>query len=317
MSKPDVFAGIDISQARLETALTEGGLVCSEEFAHGHDLAGLAQLVEVLKNRRVRLVVLEPSGGLERDVVAALIAAGVPVVVKNGRQIRAFARSVGLLAKTDKIDARVLAYFADRIRPDVRAIPGEAVQELDALTTRRRQILEMLTMEQNRLSRAKPNVAAQIRAHIEYLRGQLAAAEAEIKDRVEASPVWQAASEVLMSIPCVGPVLTFTVLAELPELGTLPHQIVTRLVGVAPLNWDTGQLRGTRRIQGGRVCPRNVLYMAATVGIRWNPVLRATYDRLRRNGKPHKVALVACMRKLVIIMNAMLRDGRHWQPAAV
>jgi len=317
MSNPELFAGIDISERRLETALTRDGLHCAEEITHRYDPAGVAELISVLADKRVGLVVVEPSGGLERDIVSALVSAAIPVVVINGRRVRNFARSMGLLAKTDKIDARVLAAFGERVRPAVRAIPGEDVQELDALTSRRRQILEMIGMERSRLDRAKQNVAPSIRAHIDYLQGQQKRVEAEIQQRIEASPAWQTANELLMSIPAVGPILSATILGELPEIGSVPAEVITRLVGVAPINCDTGEHRGKRRIQGGRVAVRNVLFMATTCGIRWNPVLRDCYERLRRNGKPHKVAMVACMRKLLVIMNAVLRDGQPWQLAPV
>jgi len=313
MSTQDLYVGIDVAQDSLETALTVGDQVISERFTHPHDHAGLATLVEALRTRSVKLVVLEPSGGLERDVVASLAAAGVPVVVINGRRIRSFARSLGLLAKTDKIDAGVLAIFAERIQPEVRPLLSEEVQELDALTTRRRQVIEMINMERSRLSRAKRNVRPRIQQHIDYLTAELKDADSEIKRRIEGSELWQAESEILMSVPAVGPVLSSTILAELPELGRVSKQVIARLVGVAPINCDTGKHRGTRRIQGGRAGPRAALYMAVSCGRRWNPVLRDLYERQRGLGKPHKVAMVACMRKLIIILNAMLRDSTNWQ----
>lgn len=313
MSTRDVYVGIDVAEDSLETALTVGEQVICERFRHAHDVAGLAALTEVLRTRGIKLVVVEPSGGLERDVVANLAAAGIPVVVINGRRIRSFARSMGLLAKTDKIDAGVLAIYGERIQPQIRPLASEEVQELDALTTRRRQVIEMINMERSRLSRAKRNVAGKIRDHISYLTGELKDAEAEIRVRIEGSPLWQAESEILMSVPAVGPVLSSTLLAELPELGHVSKQVIGRLVGVAPINWDTGKQRGKRRIQGGRVAVRCTLYMAVTCGRRWNPVLRDFYERQRGCGKPHKVAMVACMRKLIIILNAMIRDGTTWQ----
>jgi transposase len=316
MSTRDVYVGIDIAEDSLETALTVGDQVICERFTHVHDDAGLAALTEVLRKGSVKLVVVEPSGGLERDVVASLAAAGVPVVVINGRLIRSFARSMGLLAKTDKIDAGVIAIFAERMRPKVRPLPSEAVQELDALTTRRRQVIEMINMERSRVSRAKRNVSPAIRDHISYLTAELKATEAEIQRRIETSELWQVDSEILMSVPAVGPVLSSTILAELPELGHVSKQVIARLVGVAPLNCDSGKHRGTRRIQGGRVAVRCTLYMAVSCGRRWNPVLRDLYERQRSLGKPHKVAMVACMRKLIIILNAMVRDGTTWQQQA-
>jgi len=312
MSTRDLFVGIDVAENSLESALTAGDQVISERFTHLHDGAGLVALVEALQTRSVKLVVLEPSGGLERDVVASLAAAGIPVVVINGRRIRSFARSLGLLAKTDKIDAGVLAIFAERIQPEVRPLASEEVQELDALTTRRRQVIEMINMERSRLSRAKRNVAPRIKQHIAYLIAEREDAESEIQRRIEASELWLAERELLMSAPAVGPVLSSTILAELPELGHVSKQVIARLVGVAPINCDTGKHRGTRRIQGGRAGVRGTLYMAVISGRRWNPVLRELYERHRAIGKPHKVAMVACMRKLIIILNAMLRDRSDW-----
>jgi transposase len=319
MSTRDVYVGIDVAEDSLEIAITVGDQVICERFTYAHDGAGLTALTELLRTRETKLVVLEPSGGVERDVVASLAAAGIPVVVINGRRIRSFARSMGLLAKTDKIDAGVLAIFAERMKPQVRPLPGEAVQELDALTTRRRQLIEMINMERSRLRRAKQNVAPKIRDHVTYLNNELKGADAEIRRRIEASEIWQVGSGLLKSAPAVGPVLSSTILGELPELGLVSKQVIARLVGVAPINCDTGKHRGTRRIQGGRAGVRSALYMAVSCGRRWNPVLRELYERQRSRGKPHKVAMVACMRKLIIILNAMLRDGTTWQqqvPAA-
>jgi transposase len=313
MSTPDLYVGIDVAKDSLESALTAGDQVIIERFTQLHDDAGLVALVEALRTRSVKLVVLEPSGGLERDVVASLAAAEIPVVVINGRRIRYFARSLGLLAKTDKIDASVLAIYAELIQPAVRQLPTEEVQELDALTTRRRQVIEMINMERSRFSRAKRNVAPKIQQHINYLTAELKDAESEIQRRIEASELWQAECELLLSTPGVGPVLASTILAELPELGHVSKQLIARLVGVAPINCDTGKYRGTRRIQGGRAAVRSTLYMAVSCGRRWNPVLRDLYERHRAVGKPHKVAMVACMRKLIIILNAMLRDSTSWQ----
>lgn len=316
MSAPEVCVGIDICEASLDVALTPGALAISEEFSVRNDAGGIASLVERLRQVAPHRIVVEPTGGLERELVSALAAAGLPVVVMNARRVRDFARALGLLAKTDKIDARVLAFFGERVRPEVRALPSAEVQELDGLVGRRRQILDMLTDERNRLRRAKPGVRASLAEHIAYLERELARIESEIDERIQSSPLWKESNEILQSAPGVGEVTSFTLLAEVPELGRVSNEEVSLLVGVAPLNCDSGKYRGKRRIWGGRAPVRKVLYMAAKSAIRWNPVIRKLYLRLCSQGKPHKVALVACMRKLLVILNAMMRTRQHWNPAA-
>jgi len=263
------------------------------------------------------LVVLEATGGFEHAVVAALATAGMPVVVANPRQVRDFARATGQLAKTDAIDAQLLALFAERVRPTPRPLPDEAAQALDAVLTRRRQLLEMLTAERNRLGLARPPVARRIRTHIRWLERELADVDRDLGRLIEQSPLWRTQDDLLQSVPGVGPVVSRTLLGELPELGRLTHKQIAALVGVAPLARDSGTLRGRRLVWGGRASVRAVLYMGALVATRWNPVIRAFYQRLRAAGKPPKVALVACLRKLLIILNAMARTGTSWRHAII
>jgi transposase len=259
--------------------------------------------------------VLEATGGFEHAVVAALAAAGLPVVVANPRQVRDFARATGQLAKTDAIDAQVLALFAERVRPEPRRLPDEAAQALDALLTRRRQLLDMLVAEKNRLGFARPVVRRGITQHIRWLERRLGDVDHELGQMIEHSPVWRATDDLLRSVPGVGPVLSRTLLGELPELGQLNRKQIAALVGVAPLARDSGTLRGKRVVWGGRAPIRTVLYMSTLAAARCNPVIRAFYLHLRAAGKPAKVALTACMRKLLVILNAMVRANTHWQQA--
>ena len=248
-------------------------------------------------------------------MVAALATAGLPVVVANPRQVRDFAKATGRLAKTDAIDAQILALFAERVRPELRALPDEAVEVLDALLTRRRQLVEMLVAERNRLLVARPTVRHDLQQHIRFLERRLREADDDLHTAVKASPVWRVRDDLLQSVPGVGRVASLTLVAELPELGRLSRKAIAALVGVAPLARDSGTLRGKRLVYGGRAPVRAVLYMAALVAARRNPVIRAFYQRLRTAGKPAKVALTACMRKLLVILNAIARSGTPWQPA--
>lgn len=259
------------------------------------------------------LVVLEATGGFENAAVAALATGELAVVVANPRQIRDFGRATGQLAKTDRIDAEILALFAERVRPEPRPLPDEAAQALDALLTRRRQLLEMLTAEKNRLGFARSAVRKSIREHIRWLERQLQGVDRDLDRTVQHSPLWRAKEDLLRSVPGIGPVVSRTLLGELPELGTLSHKKIAALVGVAPLARDSGTLRGKRIVWGGRAPVRSALYMGALVASRHNPVIRAFYLRLRSAGKPRKVALTACMRKLLVILNAMARDNRPWR----
>ncbi|MGE0646056.1 MAG: IS110 family transposase [Nitrospira sp.] len=307
MTQPLIFVGIDVSKAQLDVALRPTG-----RFVISNDDAGIAQLVERLQATSPTLIILEATGGIELPLTGALAAAGLPVVVVNPRQIRDFAKALGQLAKTDALDAQVLAHFAEVVRPTPRPLPDAQTQELAALVTRRRQLIEMLTAEKNRVASARAVICKQLRAHITWLERALAQADTDLAEAIRQSPVWREKEELLRSVPGIGPVLTTTLLANLPELGTLTHKQIAALVGVAPLNRDSGTLRGKRTVWGGRAQVRAALYMAAIVAARFNPIIRIFYQRLCAAGKAKKVALVACMRKLLTIVNAMLKHRTPW-----
>ena len=309
MSTVSVFVGIDVSKDRLDVALRPSG----DRWAVANQESGVAALVTHLALLFPTLIVLEATGGLEAPLTGALAAAGLPVVVVNPRQVRDFAKATGKLAKTDTLDAAVLAQFGEAVRPALRPLPDAATQALSALLARRRQLIEMLTAEKNRLGSASPPVRKGIRAHITWLDRQLARTDDDLAQAIRESPVWREKDDLLRSAPGVGPVLATTLLAGLPELGTLTHKQIAALVGVAPLNRDSGTLRGRRRVWGGRAHVRAVLYMAALTATRYNPVIRAFYARLCAAGKAKKVALTACMRKLLTILNAMLKSRTPWQ----
>ena len=305
------WAGIDVSKAHLDLGFSD-----TEEVArYPNTEDGIRALVECIVQAAPELVVLEATGGFEVPTAAALAGAEVPVVVANPRQVRDFARSTGQLAKTDGIDARMLALFAERVRPAVRPLPDEAARELDAMVGRRRQIIEMLTAEKNRLGFALPAVQKGIRKHIRWLERQLEDVERDMDGLIRQSPVWQAKNDLLQNVPGVGPNLARTLIAELPELGRLSGKEIAALAGVAPFPPDSGLTRGKRMIWGGRASVRSALYMSVWSASKWNPVIRPFYERLRAAGKPAKVAQVASMRKLLTILNAMLRDNRPWDPS--
>ena len=278
------FIGIDVARDRLDLAVRPTG----EPWQVANDPAGHAALVARLRARRPRVIVLEATGGLERPLLAALGGAGLPVVAVNPRQVRDFARARGTLAKTDALDAQVLAHFAAAVQPPVRPLPTAATQQLAALVTRRRQLLVMRVAEQNRRASAPPAIRADIDAHLAWLRQALTAVDADLHQAIQANPRWRAQEDLLRGVPGVGPVASVTLLAELPELGTLNRKQIAALVGVAPLNRDSGTWRGHRSIWGGRAAVRAALYMAALVGSRHNPVLRAFYQRLVAAGKPQE-----------------------------
>lgn len=307
-----MLVGIDVAKAELVVATRPAG----ERWTVENDERGVRTLVERLRRDAVELVVLEATGGYELLCVAALAAASLPVVVVNPRQVRDFARATGQLAKTDRIDAEILALFAERVRPAVRALPDAEAQELDALLARRRQLLEMLQAERNRLGqvfgRGKQRVKKSLKTHIVFLERELRMADTDLGDLVRRSPAWRERDDLLQSVPGVGKVLSFTLLADLPELGRLSRREIAKLVGVAPLSRDSGTLHGRRFVQGGRASVRAVLYMAALAATRRNVVIRAFYVRLLAAGKPKKLALVACMRKLLTILNTMARTGQSW-----
>jgi transposase len=309
MLESSVFVGIDVAKAHLDIALRP----TAEGWRVANDDAGITPLVARLQALQPALIVLEATGGLEVPVTAALSAVGLPVVVVNPRQARDFAKATGRLAKTDALDAHGLAHFAEAVRPVPRPLPDAQTQALSAQLARRRQLLDMLTAEKNRLHSAPRTIQGDIQAHITWLERRLAALNDDLGRAVRASPVWRAQDDLLQSTPGVGPVLSHTLVADLPELGTLSRQQIAALVGVAPLNRDSGTLRGKRTVWGGRAHVRAVLYMSTLVAVRYNPVLRTFYERLRRAGKASKVALTACMRKLLTILNAMVKHRTPWQ----
>lgn len=308
MDGSEVFVGIDVSKERLDVATYPA----KEQWAFANDGPGIASLVARLEGLQPAAVVLEATGGLQLPVAAALGVAGLPVAVVNPRQVRDFARATGKLAKTDKLDAQVLALFAERVRPIPRPLPDPQTQELGALLARRRQIVAMLVTEQNRLGTAVPSVRPGIQEHIAWLEERLGGINDGMAKLLRESPLWREKEDLLRGVPGVGPVLTLTLLAELPELGTLGRRQAAALVGVAPLNRDSGTFRGKRTVWGGRAKVRAALYMAALVATRFNPVIRAFYQKLLAAGKPKKVALTACMRKLLTILNAMLKHHAPW-----
>lgn len=306
------FIGIDVAKRQLDVAERASGA----RWTTANDGVGIAGLVERLRAAGpVALIVLEATGGYEMPLVAALTAAQLPVVVVNPRQVRDFARAVGKLAKTDTIDAAVLAHFADAVRPEPRAVPDELTQELQGWLTRRRQLLEMVLAEEQRLALARGAIRPQIQHHVEWLRAQLREVDTALQTGIRNSPAWREPENLLRSTPGVGPVLATTLLADLPELGRLNRRQIAALVGVAPLNWDSGQQRGTRHIWGGRAPVRTALYMATLSAVRCNPIIRTFFERLSAAGKPRKVALIACMRKLLVILNAMMQRRVGWRPA--
>jgi transposase len=310
MTKP--YVGIDVAKATLDVAIGSDGELVQVE----NNEAGIARLVEQLGAVAPTLVVLEATGGYECVVAGAIAGRGMAVAVVNPRQVRDFAKATGVLAKTDRIDARVLARFAEAVRPEPRPLPTAEAKELEEYLSRRRQLVDMLTMEKNRLAAAATErLKKSLRKHIDWLEEALRRANDDIDTAIRNSPVWREQEDLLRSVPGIGPVSARTMLAELPELGRLNRKKIAALVGVAPLNRDSGTLQGTRTCWGGRARVRQVLYMAAISAVRCNPVVRQTYASLRDRGKKHKVALVACMRKLLTILTAMVRDHRRWSPS--
>jgi transposase len=304
------YIGIDVSKATLDIASLPDG----ESWTVTNDDLGLAELTPRLVALTPSLVVMEATGGFELLAAITLAKAGLPIAVVNSRQVRDFAKALGRLAKTDALDAALLAEFAQRVRPAPRPLPDEAAQLLESLLTRRRQIVDMLTAEKNRLGFARGPVKRDISRHIRWLEKRLTDVDRDLQDAVTASPLYQAKADLLRSVPGVGPVTTLTLLATLPELGQLSRHQIAALVGVAPMNRDSGTAHGKRMVWGGRAPVRAVLYMAALVGLKHNPVRRVFYERLRAAGKPFKVAVTACMRKLLTILNAMLHQNRRWDP---
>lgn len=308
----DQFVGIDVAKDRLDVHIRPGG----ESFAVARDGKGLMTLVERLHTLSPRLVVVEATGGYESVVASAIGAAHLPLAVVNPRQIREFARATGKLAKTDRLDAAAIAHFAEAIRPPARPIPDAQAQALGELVARRRQVIEMMVAERNRRRMAaQRRVIKAIDRHLALLQAELSELEGDIDGAIRQTPAWQEDADLLNSVPGVGPATRRTLIAELPELGSLTRRKIAALVGVAPINRDSGTLRGRRTIAGGRSSVRAALYMATLVASRANPVIAAHYNKLRAAGKTAKQALVACMRKLLTILNAILRDRKPWQTA--
>ena len=310
MTQPAPFVGIDVAKAHLDVASPQ----TNQTWQVPNTAPGHQALVAALTGLTPALVVLEASGGYEAAVASVLYEANLPVVVVNPRRVRAFAHAQGRQAKTDPMDATVLADFGRALNPPVRPLPAQQAGQLTELTRRRRQLIQMITAEQHRLDQASKPLAKTIGRHITWLQKQLKTLDAAIADLIRTSPLWCDQAALLGSVPGVGPTTTAMLVAELPELGRLSAKQIAALVGVAPFNRDSGQTQGKRAIYGGRATVRTALYMATLVATRYNPVIQTFYTRLLAAGKPKKVALTACMRKLIIILNAILRDQQPWNP---
>lgn len=302
------WIGIDVSKSRLDVYAHPSGAVFSFEQSD----SGLKELTAAVKGLSPELVVLESTGGFEAAAAASLTAAGVPVVVVNPRQVRDFAKALGVLAKNDNVDARVIALFGEAVKPQVREFPDEQTRQLHELLKRRAQLVEMLAMEKNRLALSSGAVAKNIKQHIKWLSAQISGLNGDIESFIKNSPVWREKESILKSVPGVGPVLAASILAFMPEIGKLNRRQITALAGLAPFDRDSGFYRGRRRIWGGRPRIRTVLYMGALAAIRCNPLMRTFYQRLRANGKEPKVAITACMRKLLITLNAVSKANSSW-----
>jgi len=304
------FIGIDISKNHLDVADS----ITQETWQTSNDESGIASLVEQLASLHPALIAMEATGGLEIPLASALYVHQLPVAVVNPRQVRDFAKATGKLAKTDAIDARVLAHFAGAVRPQIRKIKDDESLKLSALVSRRRQLIEMLTAEKTRLRQAPKWIRKDIKDHIHSLQKRLKDIDRELSKTIKNSSVWHEHDQIIQSIPGAGPILSVSLLAGVPELGVLNRRQIAALVGVAPLNRDSGLFRGRRCIWGGRANVRAVLYMAAVSAMRHNPVIRAFYERLIQKGKPFKVAITACMRKLLTILNTMIKNHTVWNP---
>lgn len=306
-----LYVGIDVSKDRLDVAVRPG----TEAWSEGNGPEGIARLVERLRGMGPTLVVLEATGGYQLPVTGALAAAGMPVVVVNPRQVRDFAKAMGRLAKTDALDADAIAHFAETVKPEPRVLPDADALLLQEILARRRQLLVMLVAEQNHLGTVRdPLIRKEVKSHIEQLRKRIATLDGDLDNKLKNSPIWREKIDLLKSVPGVGKVLSVTLLACLPELGKLNRKEIAALVGVAPFNRDSGMMRGKRAVWGGRAHVRSALYMGALVATRHNPIIQVFYKRLKDNGKKPKVALTACMRKLLVILNTMVRNGTRWNP---
>lgn len=309
MTSSPLFVGIDVAKAALDIALRPSDQLWQVIYDDAHVEALVIQLSELSPS----LIVVEATGGLERTLVAALVAAGLPVVVINPRLARDFAKATGRLAKTDRLDAQVLAHYGEAIRPSCRPLPDADTQQLRALVDRRRQLIDMMSAEQSRLNTSPARIRDSIEYHLTWLRQQVASLDNDLDSMLKTSPLWREYDAILQSTPGVGPVLSRTLISQLPELGDLNRKEIAALVGVAPFNRDSGTWRGRRTIWGGRATVRAVLYMSTLVATRYNPVIREFYERLLAAGKVKKVALIACMRKLLTILNAMIKNQQRWQ----
>lgn len=308
----EVYAGVDISQERLDVHIKPSG----QSFSVPNTHKGLEELAERLPKGPAMMVVMEATGGMEYLAAAFLASRSVPVAVVNPRQARDFARATGRLAKTDAIDAEALALFGEAVKPRLSSVPGADEKALSELLARRRAVVKMLAAEKSRLKQALTQaVIERISAHIAYLEQELKEVDIELKEKVAASPLWKAREELLVSVPGIGSNTAHVLLSGMPELGSLDRKSAAALAGVAPVNRDSGKMRGRRTTWGGREGVRKSLYMATLSAVRFNPHLKEFYDRLLSVGKPKKVAMVACMRKLVVLLNSLLTHGRRWQPA--
>ena len=305
----ECFVGIDVSKLQLDVSVGQDG----EYWTAANDEKGIRRIVERMRSISPTLIVVESTGGLEFSLVAMLYDAGLPIALVHPGRVREFAKSIGLLAKTDKLDARVLARYAKAARPAPTELPSEAEQQLSALMTRRRQVINMLTAEKNRLLSTRPSLRERVQEHIRWLKGELAALDRDIDDFIQQTPALKDKQDLMADVPGIGPVTCATLISDLPELGQLNRKQIAALVGVAPFNSDSGPRRRKRRIKGGRGNVRKALYMATISAIRCNPRIRAFYANLLANGKVKKVAIVACMRKLLTILNAMIRDMEPWR----
>ena len=313
MIEEAVCIGVDVAKSTLDVAVTDS----EEARQFANDDKGISQAVSYIAGLKPMMIILEATGNLEMPLAAALQADRLPVVVINPRQVRDFARATGALAKTDTIDARILALFGARVKPEIRPLPDKNARDMRSLLTRRRQLVEMLTAEHNRLFQTHEDIRLGIEAHIKWLEKTLSDINDDLERRIKRSPSWLEKDNLLKSVPGVGKVVSSSLLIELPELGKLNRRKIAALVGVAPLNRDSGTMRGRRTVWGGRAKLRSTLYMAALVASRHNPIIAAFYQRLVNAGKAKKVALVACMRKLLIILNAMMRTMSAWQPGPI
>jgi transposase len=308
MKSTRCFVGVDVSKADLEI----GVLPESRAWKVSNDGPGIQQLIDNLVTLSPSVIVIEATGGYETLVASSLAMAQLPVVVINPRHVRSFAKAIGILAKTDRIDCLVLAQYGKSVNPEPRPLKDEQAQELTAMLGRRKQLVEMLTMEKNRIDKATNGVLEYIHAHIFWLESQLQEVDKDLHDSIKNSPVWREKDKIIRSVPGAGPVLSVTLISELPELGILNRRQIAALVGVAPLNCDSGKHKGYRRVWGGRSLIRSILYMATLSAVRYNPVIRSFYKRLIAAGKKAKVSLTACMRKLLTIINSMVRNGSFW-----